>query len=656
MAECPQGHMSRRRAQPGLSRGLRGLVMCVGLVAAVSASAQVAPVVLPPVDVLAPPRATDSTEPTPSSPTVREPSGAVTVVELGARRAEVKDAAEHLASVPGAVVQDSGGAGQRKSLSLRGASSNAVLVLLDGVPLAGPGQSMDLSRIPAAALERIEVLRGGGGRFGPGGMGGVVNLVTRAPASGRSQVFADVTQGSFTTTQADLGGSTPLGPGDVLLLAHGLHTHGDYTYRYDDSPVLSGPDRLQLRSNNQAMLGGLLARYRAVLGSTSLDVLTEGAAEQRGLAGPVQNPSTEALQRTLRGTGSVRANSPLWGGTVSLLGYARIDSTVLVGSAFGSGRYEQLESSAGAELVYQRAVGRHGLTALVSGGGDWLRAPTATPSWGRVGVMVGDEVAFFDGVLGVDGTARVDLAGPFVVISPRLGAVLHLPAGFEVRASAGQASRPPSFLELYVLQGSLMPNPSLRPERALTADATVSWTHERAALAVTGFGSLYEDLISYEYYPPALAKPFNFQTARVAGLEVEGRVRPTPWLDASASYTFLSTQNLRDDPRYYLKSLPFRPAHRVQARLVAGVPLISARAEVLYQSAQFMNRTETLSLPGRAFVNLAVSSTPLKDPALTVSFEVKNLLDVASQDVDGYPLPPRAVFLTLALAWDGANQ
>ena len=69
-----------------------------------------------------------------------------------------------------------------------------------------------------------------------------------------------------------------------------------------------------------------------------------------------------------------------------------------------------------------------------------------------------------------------------------------------------------------------------------------------------------------------------------------------------------------------------------------------------------MNRTEALSLPARAFLTLGVSSTPFKNPEVTIAFEVKNVLDVQTQDTDGYPLPPRAAYLTLGFAWDGAKQ
>ncbi len=608
---------------------------------------------LPPVDV---PLPAVMAEALPSSPTVRDPSATLTTRDATEARAEAKDAAELLTTTPGSSVQDSGGAGQRKTLSLRGASPNAVLVLLDGVPLAGPGAAMDLSRIPVSALERIEVLRGGGSaRYGPGAMGGVVNLVTRTP-DGRARVFADVTQGSFVTTQLSAGATSQLLGGDGLVLLHGLRTEGTFDYRYDDQPTFAGNAPTTLtRANNAALSGGGLVRYRKRIGTTQADFLGEGTYEARGLAGPVQNPSASASQATGRGTFSARTQTSFEaGGTLSTLGFARFDDTTLRGTFFGSGVYRQLEASAGVEAVYARLfAGRHGVTALLTGGGDWLREPSGTnPSWGRFGAMLADEVLFFDGALALNGSARVDVAGRFVVFSPKLGVVVELPKGFSLRANAGQASRPPAFAELYVVQGTLLPNADLRPERALTGDVGAAFTTQKAKLAVTGFLSLYEDLISYEYYPPNLARPYNFAAARVAGLEVEGTLTPWKWLEASASYTYLDTQNLKDDPRYYLKSLPFRPHHRVHARVSGGFDWLKARAEVLFQSAQFTNRTETLSLPERAFVNVGLTAMPWKDPQVTISAELKNVLDVQTQDLDGYPLPPRAFFVTVGFAWE----
>jgi iron complex outermembrane receptor protein len=490
-------------------------------------------------------------------------------------------------------------------------------------------------------------------------MGGVINLVTRAPSE-RTTLFADFTQGSFVTSQLSAGGATQLLGGDGLLLLHGLRSEGTFDFQYDPQPTIPGNTLSTLRrENNDALQGGGLARWRRTFGNTRLDVLTEGTVESRGLAGPVQNPSPASRQSSGRGTLSARTQTTFEsGGTLSTFAYGRLDDTTFGGSYLGAGAYHQTESSLGAEVVFNKLFfERHGVTALVTGGGDFLREPSnANPGWARFGAMLADELLLFDGTLSIHGSARVDVAGRFFVFSPKLGVTAELPLGFSVRANVGQASRPPSFSELYVVQGTLLPNAELRPERALTGDVGAAWKHEKGEITATGFLALYEDLISYEYYPPNLARPYNFSAARVGGVELDGTARPFGWLEATAGYTWLDTQNLRDDPRYYLKSLPFRPKHRVHARVSGGPEWLRARAEVVYQSEQFMNRTETLVLPGRALMNVGVTTQPLyawvKSPRITVSAEMKNVLDVQTQDLDGYPLPPRAFFVTVGVQWE----
>src|SRR5205823_3194966 len=110
-----------------------------------------------------------------------------------------KDTAALLAPAPGVTVSSAGGWGQAQTVTIRGASSSGVLGLIDGVPLGGPGESVDLSTIPAPAVQRLEVLRSGGARYGPGALGGVLNVVTLRPRGG-ARLFADVTQGAFDTT------------------------------------------------------------------------------------------------------------------------------------------------------------------------------------------------------------------------------------------------------------------------------------------------------------------------------------------------------------------------------------------------------------------------------------------------------------------------
>lgn len=72
--------------------------------------------------------------------------------------------------------------GTGTGLNLRGLGTKSTLVLLDGNRLAasGLGESVDISVIPLAALERIDVLTDGASAiYGADAVGGVVNFITR---------------------------------------------------------------------------------------------------------------------------------------------------------------------------------------------------------------------------------------------------------------------------------------------------------------------------------------------------------------------------------------------------------------------------------------------------------------------------------------------
>jgi vitamin B12 transporter len=289
-------------------------------------------------------------------------------------------------------------------------------------------------------------------------------------------------------------------------------------------------------------------------------------------------------------------------------------------------------------------------------GAQGSTAEDSRPSWVHASAMVMDEVVLAGGRLFVSPSLRVERSGPYTLLSPKVGATLELPADLELRANAGQAHRAPSFLELYVRQGLLLPNPALRPERALYADLAVVHRTEHSLASVGGFYSLYENLIAYELYPPFSAKPYNFAAASVAGLEAEGEWRPCSWVAGTLGYTLLVSRNLRDDPRYYLKELPYRPRHKLSARVSGGPRWLTGRVEVAAQSSQFTNRTEEAVLPGRTFVHAGLSSSFGRSPELTLSVELKNVFDAQAEDLDGYPLPGRSAYVTLSVAFGGPSS
>ena len=157
--------------------------------------------------------------------------------------------------------------GMGSGVNLRGLDSSSTLVLLNGRRLAPSGTNgsfVDVSSIPLAAVERVEVLTDGASAiYGADAVAGVVNFVLRKEYDGaQTQVrYADVTQGSREEFQF----SQILGrhwDGGHLLLTYDFGRQmplasADRTYAANaDLRPLGGSDWRDTRSNPGTIVAG----------------------------------------------------------------------------------------------------------------------------------------------------------------------------------------------------------------------------------------------------------------------------------------------------------------------------------------------------------------------------------------------------------------
>jgi iron complex outermembrane receptor protein len=119
--------------------------------------------------------------------------------------------------------------------SLRGLGSQRTLVLLNGRRLApyalSGGQSVDLSGIPASALERVEVLKDGASAiYGTDAIGGVINFILRRDFEGVeiNGNYFDTEHGGGNNWRA----SITAGTGDLAKERYNLLLSADY-YRQE---------------------------------------------------------------------------------------------------------------------------------------------------------------------------------------------------------------------------------------------------------------------------------------------------------------------------------------------------------------------------------------------------------------------------------------
>ena len=173
-----------------------------------------------------------------------DPSAFASVVETETYKGHFRTLPDLISQQPGVHLRQYGGLGQLSTMSIRGSSSEQVLILLDGIPLnTGEGGSVDLSTIPMDALEKFEVVRGGGSTvYGPNAMGGVVNLVSKAPDGG-PESSALFSYGSWNTLKGAATSRGAVKGVDYLLSATYLGSDGDFTI--ETSEVIVGGQVVQ---------------------------------------------------------------------------------------------------------------------------------------------------------------------------------------------------------------------------------------------------------------------------------------------------------------------------------------------------------------------------------------------------------------------------
>lgn len=148
-----------------------------------------------------------------SSTPVTAVPGAVSVVT----REQIEEQAtinQNLGDLLAQVVPGLGAGMQAPGLHGQSLRGRNVAVLIDGIPQSTTRNVMrDLSTIDPAMIERVEVLRGATAIYGDGATGGVINIITRAPAPGRAR---------FTTTAAGELSTTEWGEGEGGRLAQSV--------------------------------------------------------------------------------------------------------------------------------------------------------------------------------------------------------------------------------------------------------------------------------------------------------------------------------------------------------------------------------------------------------------------------------------------------
>lgn len=476
-------------------------------------------------------------------------------------------------------------------LSVRGSESRQVGIMLDGLPLS-PGWDgrADPSLIPVSGISQLTYVRATSTVLGgPNTLGGVIDLSMDAPVRGlepRLSLGSDVTGARLASGGVSRSGALRSGAIVSWKVGGGLRDlDGIVRARGVPDPVAHGDLRTNTDVNSKDAFAS--ASYRAPNGAgisalvTGYD-MTRGVAPELHLASPrlwrYPNQSRRASQLRLRAprlrSGAGVTDIELSGGllrgqthieTFTDATYSTVDATedgeeqvasarLAVSQSLPNGanvRFAVTSNSVRYDETLDGAAPSRYRQSLLSAGTEaqWLLGSRALVSGGVV----------YD-------RAETDEAGGRTVLGPkdhlgwRLGATIQTGATTRLHASASRRARFPALRELY--SGALNrfePNPALRPEDLLAAEAGVSLgdvTSAHGVVAqVTAFHHWLDDGIVRVGVPATNRfTRINRDETRVAGVEAmagwrDGTLGPSVLLDVVAQQVRIRDLTAGGTPR-----------------------------------------------------------------------------------------------------------
>jgi len=591
---------------------------------------------------------------------IRTIGSAITVITAEQiAQSQAAMASDLLRTVPGISIVRTGGDGQQTSLFMRGANSEHVLVLIDGVELndpSSPSRAANLANLPADNIERIEILRGPQSvLYGSDAVGGVVQIFTKR-GFGKMSVALNSELGSRGTFrenltvragQENVDYSVSLSRHDTDGLSAAAENRGNTEADGYDNTTISANLGIKATNSIELRLAGQLTEADAKLdqagGIFDDPNYTLTSKERQFGANLIHRPERSVWSQRV-GFSLVKferlaqdftdpahpfdSSLTNYDGRCLKLDWQHILKFESVGHfTFGlESEREEMNQALFYQSVYgpyadtleglsERSTGLYGLAEL-----------SLTPGWHATLGMRSDRHDRF----GSKPTYRVTTA------------YLLDPARLKLRAAYGTSFKAPSLVQLH---DDATGNPDLKPETSEGWEIGVEGrlVDDRLFLGVTYFHTGFTDLILWD------GVMSNVASASIRGGEVFASFE-TPWLAIRIDYTNTLTGNDASPGEALLR----RPRHKLNLSatgdltdhlaLSLAVTHKGRRADLDFSTWP----AERVVLMDYTTVDLG--ATYQFSPSVRFRARVENLLDAEYEEVLYFGSAPRGAFVGISLS------
>jgi iron complex outermembrane receptor protein len=519
-------------------------------------------------------------------------------------------------------------------VSIRGSTAEQVVILVDGVRMSDAQSAhyaLDVG-IPLSAIERIEIMRGpGSALYGPNGVGGVINVVTRAASPAAAVVAppgeAGVRAGSFGTFGLDGYGARRVGQ---TSLTASLQLDRSDGHRPDTDYRIA-----------QARMGATRPTGSGTLVSdVSLGVRDFGASD-------FYSPYNSS-ERTGTSTGDTRWDGALGSWIVNAGAHTRLHTDRFTLVRDNPAMYENRHRSwqTGVDMNARTAVlSRATLAVGTEAEHDQLSSARLGGRREWRGALYAESAVGLGTRVQLTAGARDDHASAYGdFLSPSVSASVVATSDLIIRGSAARGFRAPTWTERYYTDPGNIGNPTLQPERFSSAELGGRYTPRAAtgiglAVNVAGFVRQADRLIDWVRPSGRADVPWrvaNVGTGTFRGIEGSVRASPAPRVAVAIGGSGLAFDD--DGPPGLTGKYALRPVTR-QITGSASVPLIGPvdmTVEALHVRRAFESAYTAMNVH---------ASVPLARVRLLV--DATNLSNASWLDASGHVAQGRAIFVGL---------
>lgn len=453
--------------------------------------------------------------------------------------------------VPGLYVAPKNGPFDYGTYSLLGGRNDDTLILLDGVRLNNRLYGgLYLDTLPANAIERIEVLKGGQSLlFGTQAVSGVINIVTRSPQTRDVSGEANLGLDSFMGTSGDARAERIVsnGLGDLGLLAYVSHNRSDGYQPFRNS-AYNANTRDRKRSYEVTTFGA-----KAIQGfadDSRLELFYQYSDANLDFARPLNNKKTtnERIQQIATATFGQRLSE---GFSYFVKGhvndwdtrYTRINTTEGGGSkVINHNDYWGftdwgLQAEGKAELDGGHVLVFGSDNQWFKGQDDVLKIDDNSAQANALYAQLRPVVAALPDWHPSIGVRHEQISGGESATVGMLTSLYDLSPHWQLRGQFGSAFKLPNAEQLFANEDDERGNRHLKPEKSLNAELGLDYQGSLLAGDFNASGTLFQRKIDDLIALDGIDWVNGQGRIKVRGIEIDGRWQFSPQWTLSADLT-----------------------------------------------------------------------------------------------------------------------